>query len=195
MRRKSIRNLLVYLTIRKHLWHPLFTEAVWNFTQNLLYFSKTANLIIMNRKQKSGQRKQIFTSIREMLMVRESCITLARDEFISAYWPRINLWMQNYSCSLLQEKEAGLWKKLHLIKYSWTGGIRILLQKVSSKKWCSNFTYLLLTDASMRYSYSIIVLQNRSLIASITDRHITRELKKRALKNHWILSQVLIQNT
>ena len=51
-----------------------------------------------------------------------------------------------------------------------------------NQKWCTDFTYLFLTDGSKRYNCSIIDLHDRCLIASITDRHITADLAKRTLQ-------------
>ena len=51
-----------------------------------------------------------------------------------------------------------------------------------NQKWCTDFTYLFLTDGSKRYNCSIIDLHDRSLIASITDRHITADLARRTLQ-------------
>ena len=39
-----------------------------------------------------------------------------------------------------------------------------------NEKWCMNFTYLFLSDRSVRYNCSIIDLKDRSIVASITDR-------------------------
>ena len=52
-----------------------------------------------------------------------------------------------------------------------------------NQKWCTDFTYLFLTDGSKRYNCSIIDLHDRSVIASITDRNITANLAKRTLQN------------
>ena len=41
-----------------------------------------------------------------------------------------------------------------------------------NQKWCTDFTYLFLTDHEVRYNCTIIDLHDRSVIASITDRHI-----------------------
>ena len=49
-------------------------------------------------------------------------------------------------------------------------------------KWCTDFTYLFLTDGSKRYNCTIIDLHDRSVIASITDRNITADLAKRTLE-------------
>jgi len=38
-----------------------------------------------------------------------------------------------------------------------------------NQKWCTDFTYLFLTDTSKRYNCTIIDLHDRSVVASITD--------------------------
>ena len=52
----------------------------------------------------------------------------------------------------------------------------------SNEKWCTDFTYLFLTDGSKRYNCTIIDLHDRSVIASITDKHMTADLAKRTLQ-------------
>lgn len=51
-----------------------------------------------------------------------------------------------------------------------------------NQKWCTDFTYLFLTDGSKRYNCSILDLHDRSIVASITDKKITAELAIRAVK-------------
>ena len=51
-----------------------------------------------------------------------------------------------------------------------------------NQKWCTDFTYLFLTDGSKRYNCTIIDLYDRSVVASITDRNITADLAKRTLE-------------
>lgn len=51
-----------------------------------------------------------------------------------------------------------------------------------NQKWCTDFTYLFLTNGSKRYNCTIIDLHDRSVIASITDNHITADLAKRTLQ-------------
>ena len=51
-----------------------------------------------------------------------------------------------------------------------------------NQKWCTDFTYLFLTDGSKRYNCTIIDLHDRSVIASITDKNITADLAKRTLE-------------
>ena len=51
-----------------------------------------------------------------------------------------------------------------------------------NQKWCTDFTYLFLTDGSKRYNCTIIDLHDRSVIASITYKSITADLAKRTLE-------------
>ena len=51
-----------------------------------------------------------------------------------------------------------------------------------NQKWCTDFTYLFLTDGSKRYNCSILDLHDRSVVASITDKHITSDLAIRTVK-------------
>ena len=51
-----------------------------------------------------------------------------------------------------------------------------------NQKWCTDFTYLFLENHEVRYNCTIIDLHERSVIASITDRHITSDLAIRTLR-------------
>ena len=44
------------------------------------------------------------------------------------------------------------------------------------QKWCTDFTYLFLENHGVRYNCTIIDLHDRSVVAGITDRHITSDL-------------------
>ena len=50
-----------------------------------------------------------------------------------------------------------------------------------NQKWCTDFTYLFLTDGSKRYNCSILDLHDRSIVASITDKNITADLAIRTV--------------
>ena len=52
----------------------------------------------------------------------------------------------------------------------------------ANQKWCTDFTYLFLADHEVRYNCTIIDLHDRSVVASITDRHITSDLAVRTLQ-------------
>jgi len=51
-----------------------------------------------------------------------------------------------------------------------------------NQKWCTDFTYLFLNNREVRYNCTIIDLHDRSVIASITDSHITSDLAIRTLQ-------------
>ena len=51
-----------------------------------------------------------------------------------------------------------------------------------NQKWCTDFTYLFLADYEVRYNCTILDLHDRSVVASITDRHITSNLAIRTLQ-------------
>lgn len=51
-----------------------------------------------------------------------------------------------------------------------------------NQKWCTDFTYLFLANGCKRYNCSIIDLHDRSVVASITDKHITADLARRTLE-------------
>lgn len=54
--------------------------------------------------------------------------------------------------------------------------------KAPNEKWCTDFTYLFLKNGDVRYNCTIIDLYDRSVIASITDCHITSDLAIRTLQ-------------
>ncbi|WP_407657364.1 DDE-type integrase/transposase/recombinase [Megasphaera cerevisiae] len=51
-----------------------------------------------------------------------------------------------------------------------------------NSKWCTDFTYLFLTDGSPRYNCAIIDLYNRSIVVSINGKEITSDLAIRTVK-------------
>ena len=51
-----------------------------------------------------------------------------------------------------------------------------------NQKWCTDFTYLFLKNGEVRYNCTVIDLYDRSVVASITDRHITGDLAIRTLQ-------------
>ncbi len=53
-----------------------------------------------------------------------------------------------------------------------------------NQKWCTDFTYLFLKNRDVRYNCAILDLYDRSVVASITDRHLTSDLAIRTLKKH-----------
>ena len=63
--------------------------------------------------------------------------------------------------------------------------------------WCHDFTYIPLSDGSMRYNCTIIDLYDRSVIASVSSRNITSvlaiETLSKAISQHpWVLKNGII---
>ena len=52
----------------------------------------------------------------------------------------------------------------------------------ANEKWCMDFTYLFCGDHEVRYNCTVLDLYDRSVVASITDRHITSSLAIRTLQ-------------
>ncbi|WP_443027835.1 DDE-type integrase/transposase/recombinase [Stomatobaculum longum] len=51
-----------------------------------------------------------------------------------------------------------------------------------NRVWCTDFTYMTLTNGTMRYSCSIIDLYDRSIVASENSSFITSSLAVRTLE-------------
>ena len=51
-----------------------------------------------------------------------------------------------------------------------------------NQKWCRDFTYLFCGNYEVRYNCTVLDLYDRSVVASITDRHITSSLAIRTLQ-------------
>ena len=51
-----------------------------------------------------------------------------------------------------------------------------------NRKWCTDFTYLFLSNHDVRYNCTILDLHDRSVVASITDCRITSDLAIRTLQ-------------
>jgi transposase InsO family protein len=63
-----------------------------------------------------------------------------------------------------------------------------------NQKWCTDFTYLFLKSGEVRYNCTIIDLYDRSVVASVTDRHITSDLAIRTLGKALESQQGTIEN-
>lgn len=63
--------------------------------------------------------------------------------------------------------------------------------EIINHKWCTDFTYLFLTDGSKRYNCSIIDLHDRSVVASLNGKEITSELAINTVKKALALQPML----
>ena len=88
--------------------------------------------------------------------------------------------------------ESGLYSVVRRKKAGYTKGTahktfdNLLSQDFTAtginQKWCTDFTYLFLTDGSKRYNCSLLDLHDRSIVSSITDKNITVDLAIRTVK-------------
>ena len=67
-----------------------------------------------------------------------------------------------------------------------------------NEKWCTDFTYITLTNGQKRYNCSILDLYNRSIVASLNSKYINADLAintlKMALKKHNIQGSILLHS-
>ncbi len=63
-----------------------------------------------------------------------------------------------------------------------------------NRKWCTDFTYLFLTDGSKRYNCSIIDLYDRSVVASLNGKEITSELAIRTVEKALAAQPAITKN-
>ena len=66
--------------------------------------------------------------------------------------------------------------------------------KKSNRAWCTDFTYMTLTNGTMRYNCSIIDLYDRSVVASENSSFITSSLVERTLGKVLSSSKAISQN-
>lgn len=108
------------------------------------------------------------------------------------YLERRNIYLSNLTVHKYMNRELKLLAIVRRKKPNYKKGHahkifpNLVNQDFSAKKintkWCTDFTYLYLTDGSKRYNCSILDLHDRSIVASITDKEITSSLAIRTLK-------------
>lgn len=111
---------------------------------------------------------------------------------IKVYLDRKGISISNVTAHKYMNDELGLFSIVRRKKPDYRKGTphkvfkNIISQDFSAEeinqKWCTDFTYLFLTDGSKRYNCSILDLHDRSVVASITDKHITSDLAIRTVK-------------
>ncbi len=123
---------------------------------------------------------------------------------------------------LLQQKSIKR-SKLTVYKYMKTLGLRSVIMRKKAKymkgeqhklftnelkrnftatkpneKWCTDFTYITLSNGQKRYNCSILDLYNRSIVASLNSKHIDAQLAistlKMALHKHKIEGNILLHS-
>lgn len=111
---------------------------------------------------------------------------------------RKSIYLSNLTIHKYMNKELGLYSIVKRKKPGYHKGkahkvfANLLKQDFTAasinEKWCTDFTYLFLTDGSKRYNCSILDLYDRSIVASLNGTEITAELAintvKKAIASH-----------
>ena len=139
---------------------------------------KIEKLIIINRKMKS---KTLFEKSITLIYRTVHAYLIRKGYDISSLTVHkyMNTEMQLFSISRKKkpEYEHGVAHKVYENKLN-----QDFHANAINLKWCTDFTYLFLTDGSKRYNCTIVDLHDRSVISSITDKNITADLAKRTLE-------------
>lgn len=108
------------------------------------------------------------------------------------YLERKNIHLSNLTVHKYMNTELGLASVVRRKKPGYQKGNahkvfeNILQQEFAAdemnQKWCTDFTYLFLSDGSKRYNCTILDLYDRSVVASITDKNITADLAIRTVE-------------
>lgn len=111
---------------------------------------------------------------------------------MKVYLERKGFRLSNLTIHKYMNGELGLYSIVRRKKPGYSKGIahktfdNLLSQDFTAadinQKWCTDFTYLFLTDGSKRYNCSVLDLHDRSVVASITDKNITADLAIRTVK-------------
>ena len=111
---------------------------------------------------------------------------------MKVYLERRGFYHSNLTVHKYMNCELGLYSIVRRKKPDYKKGTshqvfdNLLLQDFTAEsinqKWCTDFTYLFLTDGSKRYNCSVLDLHDRSVVASITDKNIAADLAIRTVK-------------
>lgn len=145
---------------------------------------------LKNRKSDYYTQKQKILNEIETIYHEHNGVDGYRS--IKVYLDRKGISISNATAHKYMNSELGLFSIVRRRKPDYRKGTphkvfdNIISQDFSAdkinQKWCTDFTYLFLTDGSKRYNCSILDLHDRSVIASITDKHITSDLAIRTVK-------------
>lgn len=154
----------------------IYPNAYYNYLKNNKFAYHTQKSKIFH------EIKRIYHETGGILGHRGMCIFLARKNiFLSktTVHKYMNLELQ-LACSC--RKKPPKYKKGQFHKLFPNLLDREFKIQEKNKVWCSDFTYLKLTNGSFRYNCSIIDLYDRSVIATETGKWMTSDLAIKTLK-------------
>ena len=141
------------------------------------------------RKQTYQERKdEIYTAISEIYHENDG---VPGYRMVKTLLERKNIFISYLTAHKYMNTDLELFSVVRRKKPGYKKGTvnevfpNLLQQKFTVQKpnkiWCTDFTYLPLTDGSMRYNCTIIDLFDRSVIASVTGKNITSQLAAETL--------------
>jgi transposase InsO family protein len=139
---------------------------------------------LKNRKAKYRFTKErIYTEITDIYHKNDGVLGYRN---MRVFLKRKNIHLSNPTIHKYMNTELGLMSVVRRKKPNYKKGdahktfSNLLQQDFKAEtiniKWCTDFTYLYLTDGSKRYNCSIIDLHDRSVVASLNGKEITSEL-------------------
>ncbi len=159
------------------------------------------NYLKNNKADYYANKEKVLTEIKNIYHEHEG---VDGYRSIRVFLERKNIYLSGPTVHKYMNTELGLYAIVRRKKTNYEKGNphkvfeNLINQDFSAneinQKWCTDFTYLFLTDGSKRYNCSILDLHDRSIVASITDKNITSDLAIRTLKKA-LESQPKIKDT
>jgi transposase InsO family protein len=154
----------------------IFPNAYYNYLKRAkaAYYAK--------KREICRKIKDIYHEFGGILGYRSMRIFLARNQiFLSKTTVHKYMNKELHLQCICRRKRPG-YKKGHAHKIFPNLLNRSFVADKANKVWCTDFTYVYLTNGSLRYNCTIIDLYDRSVIASETGKWITSDLAIRTLE-------------
>ena len=154
----------------------IFPNAYYNYL-------KRAKAAYRAKKSKICREiKSIYHEYGGIIGYRSMCVFLARKHiFLSKATVHKYMNKELHLQCVCHRKRPG-YKKGHAHKIFPNLLNRNFVADKANQVWCTDFTYVFLTNGSMRYNCTIIDLYDRSVVASETGKWITSDLAIMALE-------------
>lgn len=181
MRRKSIKCLSIIYSKYNKKFGLRWILKKFNICSNAYYnyFKKRkANYYYRNKVKIKKTTRELYHAYNWAPRYRITHIYLCRKGYDISHLTThkyMNSELQLYSITrrINSSYERGIAHKAYNNKFN---SLEI------NRKWCTDFTYLYLTNGSNLYNCTIIDLYDWSVVAGISDRNITSDLAKRILQ-------------
>lgn len=144
------------------------------------------------KDRKSGYNTQKQKVLDEIVSIYHVHKGVDGYRSMRVYLERKGFYLSNLTIHKYMNQELGLYSVVRRKKPGYRKGTphkvfeNLLSQDFAAasmnQKWCTDFTYLFLTDGSKRYNCSVLDLHDRSVVASITDKSITSDLAVRTVE-------------